>query len=369
MIYIHIPFCHRKCTYCAFYSVVSTAHLNEYLNALCREIEVREWPNQPIRTLYFGGGTPSLLSPSQLRQVVDALRRRFDLSQIEEATLECNPEDLTPEYIKALLELKLFNRLSIGIQSFNDNDLRTLNRRHSAAMAFEAVCNATEAGFDNISIDLIYGLPSQDIDGWQRNLDAVATLPKAVKHLSAYSLTVEPGTILSRQIEIGKVKPTSETTLIEQYNTLCNWALDNGFEQYEISNFARPVFHSRHNSRYWTREPYLGLGASAHSFDGNSRRWNTADIAKYIDSLANGDAEHGSETLTDTDAYNELVITSLRTTAGIPKASVDPKFYRHLTNAIKPFIANGLIRETSSGFEPTASGLLQADGIAASLMA
>ena len=369
MIYVHIPYCHRKCTYCAFYSVVSIAHLEDYLNALCREIEVREWPDQPIRTLYFGGGTPSLLSPAQLGKVVDALRRRFDLSQIEEATLECNPEDLTPEYLKVLLELRLFNRLSIGIQSFNDEDLRTLNRRHSAVMAFDAVRNAAEAGFDNISIDLIYGLPSQDIAEWQRNLEAVVTLPKAVKHLSAYSLTVEPGTILSRQIEIGKVKPTSETTLIDQYNALCKWALDNGFEQYEISNFARPGFRSRHNSRYWTREPYLGLGASAHSFDGSSRRWNTADIAKYIGSLANGDAEHGSETLTDTDAYNELVMTSLRTTAGIQTNSVAPQFSQHLANAVKPFIANGLIRETPSSFEPTASGLLQADGIAASLMA
>ncbi|MCR4659425.1 MAG: radical SAM family heme chaperone HemW [Bacteroidales bacterium] len=368
MIYVHIPFCHRKCSYCAFYSVVVSAQLEPFTAAMCREIEQREWHGGVVRTVYFGGGTPSLLPIDNLAAIVGALRNRFDLSSVEEATIECNPEDLTPQYLKALLELNIFNRLSIGIQSFSNFDLKTLNRRHTAEQAIEAVENAAHAGFSNISIDLIYGLPGATTEDWQHNLEIVSKLPSAVKHISAYSLTVEENTILSRQISAGKVAVAAEEVVVEQYNVLTQWAEANGFAQYEVSNFAKAGYHSRHNSRYWTREPYIGFGPSAHSFDGYCRRWNTANLKDYVSTPQGADVPHGSEILSEADAYNELVITSLRTTAGICKNKIPLEYRQHLCKTIKPFINSGLIRETSSCFEPTAAGLLHADGIAVDLM-
>jgi oxygen-independent coproporphyrinogen-3 oxidase len=368
LLYLHIPFCHRKCTYCAFFSAVTSGSRQDYVDALCREAELRcaEQPH-PLRTVYFGGGTPSILSLGQLRQIVDTIARCFDLSQLQEATLEANPEDLTPEYLRGLRNLHFFNRLSIGLQSFSDDDLRLLNRRHSAAQSRQAVLAAADAGFHNLSVDLIYGLPDQSLDRWQHNLAQLSSLP--ITHLSAYALTVEPGTMLQRQVDQHRVVPADEDTVLSHYHALLRWAAQAGFEQYEISNFCRPGFPSRHNSRYWDRTPYLGLGAAAHSFDGSCRRWNVAHLQRYILSVAHGNPDHQSETLSPTDAFNELLITSLRTVQGISKVLVPAPFLQGLTRRAAPLVAAGLLQETPTHFRPTPAGLLQADGIAVQLMA
>lgn len=366
MIYLHIPFCHRKCTYCAFYSIVTSKGKQEYVDALCRELVMRKQEiNHPVRTLYFGGGTPSLLSIVQLGQIAQTLQTHYNLSELEEATIEANPEDLTPQYLHELRGLNLFNRVSIGIQSFHDNDLIILNRRHSASQAKDAVEQAYAAGFNNISVDLIYGLPNQSVELWQDNLRLVGALP--VNHLSAYSLTIEPGTILYTQIEQGRVREADEEETVLQYESLLEWSVNAGFEQYEISNFCKPSFRSKHNSRYWDRTPYLGVGAAAHSFNGCCRRWNVPDVQRYISSVAHGEIDYQEEELSDSDAYNEYLMTALRTTEGIEKSQIAPRYADHLFRSVKQIVSQGFLIETPTHFKPTQKGLLFADGIAVKL--
>ncbi len=368
MLYIHIPYCHHKCTYCGFYSVAGSRDREAYVEAVCRELSMRR-ATKPLRTVYFGGGTPSLLSLQQLERIVDAIRAYFDTSKLEEVTIEANPENLTAPYLEGLAGLHFFDRLSIGIQSFSDNELRMLNRVHTAKQAMEAVHNAAVAGFDNISVDLIMGLPGQTERGWQANLDTLASLSDvaAVKHLSCYELTVEEGSILERQLAMGRLKMPDETVVEREYGLLYAWCETNGFEQYEVSNFCRPGFRSRHNSRYWNRTPYIGIGASAHSFDGTIRRWNIADAVRYTSGAATGDIPFESEVLSERDAYNEYVMTALRTVEGIEKKMVPEPWRERLAHAAKPYIANGLLTEDEECYKPTRSGLLHADGIAAAM--
>ena len=345
MIYVHVPFCHRKCTYCAFYSKVEsgTWKVESYVDALLREMEVRKGEQaHPIRTVYFGGGTPSILPVDQLTHIVEGLHRCFDLSRVEEMTLEANPEDLKPEYLSALRELG-FNRLSIGIQSFDDRVLRMLNRRHTAAQALEAVEAAHRAGFDNISVDFIFGLP--DISTFSFQLSTLVT------HVSAYALTVEPGTALAVQVEQGRVVLPDEDEVVRQYHELHDQLEAAGFRQYEVSNYARPGYESKHNSRYWDRTPYLGLGPAAHSFDGKRRRWN------------NPDGSWSQETLTEADAYNELLMTALRTVRGLPAAAVPEGEKKKL----QPYLDCSWLVLQDGFYRPTTEGLLHADGMAASL--
>lgn len=366
MIYLHIPYCHRKCTYCAFYSVVTASDKQAYVDALCRELVMRRHEvEHPVHTVYFGGGTPTVLSVGQLGQIVDALRAHYDMSEVEEVTIEANPEDLTPDYLDGLKALGFFNRISIGVQSFRDGDLKMLNRRHDAAQAVDAVHNAYAAGFGNISIDLIYGLPNQSLADWQQNLAMAARLP--VTHLSAYSLTVENDTMLAKQIEQGRVSMPMEEEVVDQYGALVDWAERNGFVQYEISNFCRPGIQSRHNSRYWNRTPYLGVGAAAHSFDGEHRRWNVSDASRYIASVAAGHVAHEEEELGLKDAFNEYVMTSLRTVDGIDKSMVFEPFKKRLERDVQRFVNNGLLIETPTHYRPTRQGLLHADGMASEL--
>lgn len=366
MIYLHIPYCHRKCTYCAFYSTVTAVGRQEYVDALCRELVSRRHCMQhPIRTVYFGGGTPTILTITQLEQIVATIKDNYDCSALEEVTIEANPEDLTRDYLQGLREVGFFNRLSIGVQSFDDTDLRLLNRRHVANQSIEAVCNAREFGFDNISVDLIYGLPNQTLEGWQKNLLQLEHLE--VSHLSAYALTVEEGTMLKRQIEEGRVSMADEDMVVNQYQLLVEWGSAHGFVQYEVSNFSRPGFYSRHNSRYWNRTPYLGIGAAAHSFDGSFRRWNVADVGRYIKSTCAGPIEHEEEELTLKDAHNEYLMTALRTIEGVDKRLVAGPFAPRLHNDMQKYVAAGLIEETPTHFRPTREGLLHADGMAADL--
>ena len=373
MIYIHVPFCHRKCTYCAFYSKpVGSGQwmVDSYVDALVKEMRKRrDEQAHPIKTVYFGGGTPSILPIVQLERIVKALHDNFDLSQVEEVTLEANPEDLTPDYLQGLRDLGLVNRLSIGIQSLDDEMLRLLNRRHTAAQAIEAVDNAHHAGFHNLSVDVIYGLPEvggrrSEVGGKRSEVGGdfsylIAHTSDLITHVSAYALTVEPGTALAVQAEQGRVVLPDEDEVVRQYHSLCQQFFDAGFRQYEVSNFARPGFESKHNSRYWDRTPYLGLGPGAHSFDGFRRRWNKPD----------GTFEE--ETLTPADAFNELLMTSLRTTRGLPLAAVPESQKERLHHGMQPYIDCGwiVVRSEVGGrrYEPTPEGLLHADGMAAAL--
>lgn len=366
MLYVHIPYCHRKCTYCAFYSAVTKSDKQQYVDALCYELEWRRAEmDHPLRTVYFGGGTPTILSVAQLGQIIYTIRKNYDVSQVEEATIEANPEDLTAEFAEALCSMGFFNRVSIGVQSFRDDDLRLLNRRHSAKQSHEAVRRVFDAGVGNISIDLIYGLPGQGLNAWRDNLEVASLLP--VSHLSAYALTVEPGTMLQRQIEEGRVVPADEDAVLAQYRELLAWAAKQGFEQYEVSNFSHQGCRSCHNSRYWNRTPYLGVGAAAHSFDGFSRRWNIADERQYVAGVRQGSVPFEKEVLTENDAFNEYVMTALRTCEGIVKSLVPPAFESLLSREIQRYIAAGLIQETATHYRPTAEGLLHADGIASEL--
>ena len=370
MIYLHVPFCHRKCTYCAFYSKPARGvdAFGRYVDALLAEMEQRkgEQPH-PIRTVYFGGGTPSILPLAELTRIVDGLRRCFDLSQVEEFTLEANPEDLTPDYLAGLRTLG-FNRLSVGIQSLDDSQLRLLNRRHTARQALDALENAHRAGFHNISADFIYGLPHGNFQFSIFNFQLIT-------HISAYALTVESGTALDLQVRQGRVVLPGEEEVVRQYHALRQQFEEDGFQQYEVSNFARPGYHSRHNSRYWDRTPYLGLGPAAHSFDGRKRRWNLPDNQLHISTLTSNTSDtrnyYAEETLTPADAHNELLMTALRTTRGLPLSAVKEEHRPHLISAMQRYIACGWIAAESDGnqqfFLPTPEGLLHADGIAAEL--
>lgn len=326
-----------------------------YVDALLEEMERHKGEQaHPIRTVYLGGGTPTILPLEELARIVEGLRRCFNLSQVEEATIEANPEDLTPEYLSGLREMGLFNRLSIGVQSLDDEMLRLIGRRHSAAQALDALERAHEAGFHNISVDFIYGLPKEY---------RFSTFNfQLVTHLSAYALTVEPSTALAKQVEQGRVVLPGEDEVVRQYHEFCRTFEAQGFGQYEISNFCRPGYHSRHNSRYWDRTPYLGLGPSAHSFDGQRRRWNTvmeAESGKW--------KVENEETLTEADAYNELLMTALRTTRGIALVHVPEEQMERLHHGMKRYVDCGWIVLKDNHYAPTKEGLLHADGIAAEL--
>ena len=369
MLYLHIPYCHRKCSYCAFYSVVTSERRDAYIDALCCEIDQRG-DGRSLRTIYFGGGTPSMLYPDELGRIVDAISRNFDISIVEEVTLEANPEDLTQEFLSELSKNGFFNRLSIGVQSFDNRDLHIINRRHDAQQATEAVINAAKAGFDNVSIDLIMGLPGQTEETFENNLHQLGSLLcfGNIKHLSCYELSVEPGTILERQIEMGRLQLADDELLAREYKMIRDWCAEHGFEQYEVSNFSLQGFRSRHNSRYWNRTPYLGVGAGAHSFDGRCRRWNLSDVELYSRSET---APFEEELLTAEDAFNEYVMTSLRTVEGIDKNILNMLFpsgnYTAWLSKVNRFVDSGLLVDTATHLLPTPEGLLHADGISASL--
>ncbi|MBO4740285.1 MAG: radical SAM family heme chaperone HemW [Bacteroidales bacterium] len=371
MIYVHIPFCRQKCIYCAFYSVPcrNPQLVEEYVDALCAEIALRknDLPDEKAETLYFGGGTPSLLSPEMIGRICRVLAENFDMSQLQEFTFEANPEQLTKQYLSELKALGV-NRLSIGVQSFSDNDLRFLNRRHTARQAIEAVKTAQDCGFDNISVDLIYGIPLAGQEVWEKNLATVESLD--IQHLSCYSLTLEPGTAYAKMVEKCLATPCDEDDVLRQYNALTQWAVGSGFEQYEISNFAKNGRRSRHNSGYWNRMHYLGFGASAHSYNGSRRRWNISAVADYVKNVREGLQYFETETLTPSDCLNEYLMTALRTCDGL-KTSVlakdFPDFLPHLQPKLQRLVSQELLRSTPDGYAPTPQGLLMADGMAAEL--
>ena len=366
-LYIHIPFCKSKCVYCGFYSTVNGKEMEHYLVTLAKEMALRrrEVDGEVFRTLYFGGGTPSLLQPHQLQQVIGHLKANFTLADDAEITLEANPEQLTSEYCIILRQLG-FNRLSIGIQSFHDKILRFLGRKHTAQEALQAVENAHNAGFENISIDLIYGINERDDNQWRRELETAFSLP--VRHFSAYALTVEENSLLYRRIRQHRDTEPDEELASRQYGILQEATSRSPFAQYEVSNFAVKGWESRHNSAYWQRIPYLGLGPAAHSFDGTHRSWNAPTLVAYFNQVASGKSYFERETLTDTDRHNEYLLLRLRTREGIDLREMARMFGQERTDSLLRHFETEIDRHhyvrTPDRLQLTAKGLWFADGIA-----
>lgn len=385
--YIHIPYCKQVCYYCDFHFRVAMKDRGAMLAAMKKEISLRkdylgaaktDNGKIPVETLYFGGGTPSVLSIDELSGLLEAAYPYYTLAPDAEITLEANPDDLTGDYLAALRHLG-FNRLSIGIQSFFDDDLQWMNRRHCAREAVQSVETARRQGFHNINIDLIYGLPSMTPDRWKANLEQALTLD--VPHLSAYHLTIEPRTVFGRQQSKGKAFAIPEDESVRQFDILLDTLEKAGYEHYEISNFARPGFRSRHNSACWQQRPYIGIGPAAHSCDGKSRQWNISSNSEYMAVLGTarsaGLDEEGRgawferERLTPAEQYNDYILVSLRTSWGADTGYIRARFGDAFADTFlqqaAPYLQNGYIREREGVYTLTRQGKMIADRIASDL--
>lgn len=370
-LYIHIPYCKSKCIYCDFYSTPQVETMEQYVCSLLNEAKLRyeEIRKGPIKTLYLGGGTPSVMPLDLLSTLVNGLRHIFDLSQVLEFTIEVNPDDVTLDYVKQLKALGV-NRVSMGVQSFNDSELKAINRRHTAQQAIGAVKAIKDASITNVSIDLIYGLPGQSIDSWQRNVEQAIALD--VQHISAYNLSYETGTRLWVMRERGKVQEVSDEDCVAMHNMLDKMLKDAGYEHYEISNFARLGYRSCHNSSYWNFTPYLGLGAAAHSFDGTVRRYNPSSIKEYIEKLSNGNIAFIEENLKWWERYDEEVMVRLRTSEGLDTNLIEKRYgaqaHNHLLKQAQPFINQCLLRLKGDNIILTPNGVMLSDNIIRNLM-
>lgn len=370
-IYIHIPFCKSRCIYCDFFTSTNESEMDSYVEALCKEIVLRkgELANDYVKTIYFGGGTPSRLNESHFQQIFGAISENYKLSNEMEVTIEANPDDLSHTYVDMLRELP-FNRISIGIQSFDDQELKFLSRRHDANEAIQAVKYCQEKGFNNISIDLMYGLPNQTLAIWKRNLQQAIDLN--IQHISAYHLIYEEKTRLYSLLQAGKVNPVDDDCSLQMFETLINTLTDADFEHYEISAFAKQGFISQHNSSYWTGLKYLGFGPSAHSFDGEHRWWNVSSLPKYIAGINSLSPNIEKEDIDLTTKYNEYIITGLRTVWGIDldvmKTNFGDELYAYfLQNAQRYFNLNYLKKEETT-ITFTKKGIFISDGIMSDLM-
>ena len=369
-LYFHIPFCNSKCAYCGFYSIPSLKRKADFLEALKQEVVSRKdyLRDDSVGTIYFGGGTPSLLMVEDIKGLLDLVKEHFKVEADAEITLEANPDTLSLEYLEGLRAIGV-NRLSIGIQSFFDNDLKYLSRRHNSEHALQCLQWAKEVGFNNLNTDLIYGLPTSDADQWNRNLDCSFEL--GIPHLSAYALTLEPNSILTKQIEMGKALPINEEDAVRDYEILCHRAAEESFLHYEISNFCRPGWASKHNTGYWFGTPYLGLGPSAHSFDGTSRQWNVSSVERYIDAKGRETKGENREFLTPEQSYDEYVMLRLRTMWGIDlkymKREMGERFSEYCEQKAQPLLAQGRLSRTREFLYLTDAQMLFADGIAEEL--
>ena len=367
-IYIHIPFCRKRCSYCDFhFSTTFSNYRGELIAAINLELELRSKElKEPVETIYFGGGTPSLLTEIELNSILDIIHQSFQFKELVEITLEVNPEDVTLEST-SFWNKSGINRISIGLQSFKDSDLKWMNRAHNLDQGFQAVELLKKEGFKNISVDLIYGLPDLTLPEWKEHLEQVIALN--IQHISAYCLTVEKQTALNHFVKIGKVKTPNEDFKSEQFDLMLRFLNQKGFLQYEISNFAKTGFESKHNSSYWKNKPYLGVGPSAHSFDGQTRRWNVSNNTNYYKNVGKNDSWFETEVLTENDQWNELFLTGLRTIWGVSKSDLRErgKLTESERNIIELLKENGDLIETDKSFILTEKGRLKADGIAASL--
>ena len=390
-IYIHIPFCRSRCIYCGFYSTTALQLRQEYVETVCRELEKRAFEEGErafeeggrrkeegeylINTIYIGGGTPSQLTIGQLRQILDAVYIYNNVAEDAEVTIEVNPDDVTEDFVRGLSTLPV-NRVSMGAQTFDDERLRFLHRRHSASQVSEAVRLLRDAGIRNISVDLMYGFPEESLDDWQHDISSALALN--VEHLSAYCLMVEEGTPLYNMYSRTQQESsssshdtslTSEELELAMYETLTDRLEAAGYEHYEISNFARKGYRSRHNSSYWDGTPYIGIGAAAHSYDGNTRSWNVSDIRKYIDAMTEGKRLFESETIDDDTRYNDLVTVALRTREGLDLRALQPKYRDYAIKNARRFISDGLLQLSASDhLALTRKGLFVSDMIMSELI-
>lgn len=369
-IYVHIPFCRQKCHYCNFFSVASLRMQEGFFEVLDQEVLLQKdfLNGEVIETIYLGGGTPSLISRPRLTSLLATIRKTFPIDADAEITLEANPDDISAEGLRLYADLGI-NRLSLGVQSFSDTDLKYLHRSHNGLTALQALETIQRGGISNVSIDLIYGIPTLSLETWKQNLLEVVT--SGVQHVSAYWLTVESGTALEKLIQSSRLPSPGEEEGIAQFRYLRNWAREHSWEAYELSNYASPGFLSRHNTSYWQGKKYLGLGPSAHSFDGIKRYGNISSLGKYKESLASGIVPCTSETLSKVDRYNEYIMTGLRTMWGIDISIIGkgfgPWFVARCTEAIHPFLLSGKVVQRDSTYTLTEEGLLISDYITSCL--
>ena len=370
-IYIHIPFCKRRCIYCDFFSTTQSEKKPTYIHALCQELEIRKnyLEGEEIETIYLGGGTPSQLTEKELNEIFTSLYNIYKVKEDAEITLEANPDDLTPEYVSMLRRLPV-NRISMGIQTFQEETLKLLHRRHTARQAIEAFRRCREAGFRNISIDLMYGLPGETLDTWKQDLQQAIDLHP--EHISAYHLIYEEGTELWKLKEQHQVEEADEDLSVTLFSTLINELTNAGYQHYEISNFCLPGLHSRHNSSYWTGKKYLGCGPSAHSFNGISRQWNVASLSKYIEGIISGKPDFEIEDLDLYTRYNDFVITSIRTCWGMSLSRLRTEYgeelYRYCLRMAKPHLSEGVLEICEGVLKLTRRGIFISDGIMSDLL-
>ncbi|MDB5281698.1 MAG: hemW [Bacteroidota bacterium] len=367
-IYIHIPFCKQACHYCNFYFSTSLGNKEKFVQALLKEIELSKdyLEGEKIETIYFGGGTPSLLSKNEIEAIVEKLAAYHDLSSLKEFTFETNPDDLSKERIKEFEALKPLglNRFSIGVQSFFDEDLKYMNRAHNAEEALSSIKRVQDAGFDKITIDLIYGTPTMNDENWLKNLQT--TFELNIPHISSYALTVEAKTTLDNRIKKGQSLPVNEEQAARQFKILQHEMKKAGYEQYEISNFAKPGKYAVHNSNYWSGKKYLGLGPSAHSYNGAARRWNVANNVSYIQAIGMGTIPFEEEILTAAQIVNEKIMTSIRTQWGLRISDFEFRIEELILGSLKTIDPSHYILEEDV-LTLTDEGKLFADAIAATL--
>lgn len=370
-IYIHIPFCRKRCHYCDFFKSTDFSQKSRVLAGIKKELESRaaELNSEEITTIYLGGGTPSALLIDELKDLLTIIQQNYRISATAEITMEANPDDLSQAILSAIREIG-FNRLSMGVQSFAESDLKLMNRRHGVMQALQSVKWAKRAGFSNISIDLIYGLPNQTLEEWERNVRIAVELD--VQHISAYNLTYHEGTVFYDQLKKGILKELPDELSLQQFELLIQILKDAGFEHYEISNFCKPGLYSQHNSSYWKNKKYLGIGPSAHSFDLHSRRWNVSSITKYLHGLENDEPYYEAEVLSEQDRYNDYIITGLRTVWGISERFIETEFAEsyliHFQDKLKKYIQSGHVISTPETVTLSPEGLFISDQIMADFM-
>lgn len=370
-IYIHVPFCKTRCAYCDFFTQTDTTEKSLYLEALGREIELRSGylDNETIDTIYFGGGTPSQLSADEIHFILEKISGNFTVNSGAEITLEANPDDLNEVFLQSLFSIGI-NRLSIGIQSFDDDLLRFLNRRHSAQKAVDIVATAKKAGFENISIDLMYGLPGMSMDIWNDTLDKAIALN--VQHISAYHLIYEEGTPLYKQLENKSINPVDEDMSVEMFSAMIDKLRDAGFIHYEISNFGKENFFSKHNTSYWLDTKYLGFGPAAHSYNKETRSWNIASIPLYIEAIKTGTPNLEIETLDLKSRYNDFILTRMRTMWGVDTNELKNRFgenmLRYFLENIRKHISSGHVSKSGDNYSLSRNGIFISDSIMSDLM-
>lgn len=381
-LYLHIPFCASRCSYCGFYSTTHLDMRQQYVEAMCTEMQMRhnylsashtqqQQAHRAISTIYFGGGTPSQLTPEQLKKLFSAIGDTFFNGKIQtieqtcEVTLECNPDDVTPQFAEFIKQTPI-NRISMGAQTFSDARLQFLHRRHKAEDVQRAVCLFRQAGIENISIDLMFGFPNETIYDWENDINQALSLD--VEHVSAYSLMYEEDTTLFKLLQQGKIEEIDDELSRTMYDRLVNRLTAAGYEHYEISNFAKTDFRSKHNSSYWHAIPYLGIGTSAHSYDIRSRQWNVSSIKTYISSIKKGQLPFEREWLDDDTRYNDLITTALRTTEGIDMSTLKPKYKTYLLRQAEKQIAQNLMEIQGDHIRLTSKGLYVSDGVMADLI-